>query len=1015
MFDPWENRDPQMNLLSWKIESFTGYMQMAIDSRKHRTMKSLDWLRSPPAAVNFGLILIFLILNGVVIHRNTSSLRESQSWVVHTHEVLTQIERLFEHVVVAESAARGYAITGDDIYLHSHRHAVRTLPEIQQALQFGVRDNPVQSARVQELQQHIAARLDHLNRVIDARRENGISGAADVVGTGLGKETMEHVRQAVDSLKFEEKNLLSQRAADSTRQLHTILIANAIGGLLVLTICGLAWWLTDVQVRKCRAAEAHAESERENLLVTLTSIGDAVVVTDPQGRITLSNHVADELLGQPPNLIGRRLQDVFQTINESTRLPVDNPVTKAIEVGKVVQLANHTLLVTPDGKEIPIEDTAAPIRMKSGEITGVVLVFRDCSTRWQFERKLRNREERYRRLFETPLIGIAVGTSAGSHLLEANDAYLELIGYDRGELPDNSLSWGGVESSKSPLVPSAVRELQETGVCRPFEQTCVRSDGVNVPVLISATKLNDDEDRVIVFVTDLSTIKRSEAALRDSENRFRILSESMPQMVWTALPDGQFNYVNRTLIEYSGLSADKLTGWGWTELLNDDDRQKHVETWRSALSTGQRLELEHRLRQRTGEYRWHLTRALPMLNSDQQIILWVGTDTDIHDHKRTEALLLEEHQRKDQFLALLAHELRNPLAPLANAVQVLPAVLHDSAGAMELVGIMQRQVRQMVRLIDDLLDLARITQGRILLRRERILASTVTAAAVESVQPLINEREHELIVTLPGHDVWIDADAARLSQMLTNLLNNAAKYTEPHGRIELIVELAGSEILFRVRDNGAGLSEAMVSRIFDLFMQVEQTLNRSHGGLGIGLTLARTLAELHGGRITAHSAGIGLGSEFVVTLPICIQSFPAPEPSWRDSNDGLAPIPRLHVMVVDDVQASARTLAMMLAVLDQNVEIALDGPDAISRVTDGTFNVVFLDIAMPGMDGLEVARKLRANPDLNRVILVALTGFGQDEDRQRSVAAGFDEHLIKPTSIALLREVLLRAVSRWQK
>jgi CheY-like chemotaxis protein len=377
-----------------------------------------------------------------------------------------------------------------------------------------------------------------------------------------------------------------------------------------------------------------------------------------------------------------------------------------------------------------------------------------------------------------------------------------------------------------------------------------------------------------------------------------------------------------------------------------------------------------------------------------------------------EAELKDEHQRKDQFLALLAHELRNPLAPLGNAVQIFPAVQHDPVQAAELVAIMQRQVKQMSRLIDDLLDLARITQGRIVLRREKTLVSSITAAAVEAVQPWIQERDHQLTVTLPSEELWIDADAARLSQILTNLLQNAAKYTEPGGQISLTVERAEQQILFRVQDNGPGLSPAMLTRIFDLFMQVEQTLNRAHGGLGIGLTLVRTLVELHGGSITAHSDGLGHGSTFVVRLPLTEDPANDAANITKSIESAAETVPTMHVLVVDDVQASAKTLAMMLTVLGQNVEIALDGPAAIAAASAGTFDLAFLDIAMPGMDGLEVATRLRSNPDLEKLVLVALTGFGQDDDRQRSFAAGFNEHLIKPTSIELLREVLQRTAQQ---
>jgi two-component system CheB/CheR fusion protein len=338
-------------------------------------------------------------------------------------------------------------------------------------------------------------------------------------------------------------------------------------------------------------------------------------------------------------------------------------------------------------------------------------------------------------------------------------------------------------------------------------------------------------------------------------------------------------------------------------------------------------------------------------------------------------------------------------------------VQQDPAKSAELLAIMQRQLRQMTRLIDDLLDLARITQGRILLRRDRTSVEAVVASAVEAVQPLIYERQHQLTVTLPDEELWLDADAARLAQILTNLLLNAAKYTNPHGRIDLIVERNQDDILFRVRDNGPGISPEMLTKIFDLFMQVEQTLNRAHGGLGIGLALVRKLVELHGGRVTAFSDGPGRGSEFVVRLPLPNEALSSATSSTTALPESPQPLPTLRVLVVDDVQASAKTLVLMLRALDQDAEAVFDGRTAITRMTQEHFDVVFLDIAMPGMDGLEVAREVRTHTELDSVTLVALTGFGQEEDRRSSLEAGFDEHLVKPTSLDLLREMLQHAAS----
>lgn len=971
-------------------------------------MRRLNWSLSPQATANFGLVLVVLLFNSIVVHRNTVTLQSSQESINRSHEILLRTRTLFSTLSDAESEARGFAFTGDPSFLKNYDRAMAIIP-VQLRLADQVMSNdPVQRERVGELTRQVNERLAHLQSVIDVHKAEGIGAARTLVADGGGRDVMARIRQTINEIQADENRRLGTRAIEQEYSLYVVLAANLIAVIIGTILTVVAWYLVERELRKRRLAEANAHSERQNLWVTLTSIGDGVIVADAAGRVKLANPIAQALMGNPREVIGRPLSDIFTTVNEETREPIESPISQVLATGKISELIGHTVLLRADGSEIPIEQTAAPIRDKAGQISGVVFVFRDCSQRRRFELEISERERRFRRMFETPLIGIAVCTSDGS-LLEANDAFLDLVGYPRGQLNKAKLTWSGVPQGQSPLDEDARLELKEKGICKPFERTYTRADGARVPVQISAARLMDELERVVVFVTDLSQSKNAEAALRESDARFRILSECMPQKVWTARPDGRVDYVNNMLQNYSGILPEQLTGWGWMRMLHPDDVQTHLDAWKKALSSGDMFEVEHRLRKHTGEYRWHLARALPLYQPDSQIAMWVGTNTDIDDQKRAEGALREEHHRKDQFLALLAHELRNPLAPLSNAIQVFPSVQHDPATSAALLGIMTRQLRQMTRLIDDLLDLARITTGRMRLQCERIEVENMVSAAVEAIQPFITERQHNLKVTLPTEKLWVDADSARLAQILGNLLHNAAKYTEPHGQLSLTVEREGNDVLFRVRDNGPGISKEMLTKIFDLFTQIELTLDRSHGGLGIGLTLVRTLVELHGGNVTVSSEGLGQGSEFVVRLPLA----EAPEVSADASltESATVPLPTLRILVVDDVQASARTLGMMLRALGQNAMEVFDGASAIALATETPFDVIFLDIAMPGMDGLEVARRLRAIPELNSVTLVALTGFGQEEDRARSLEAGFNHHLIKPTSLDVLKEILQRAAN----
>lgn len=965
---------------------------------------------SPQATGIFGLILVVLVINGFVVHYNASALHATQARVIHTQKVLVQVELVISTVRDAESSARGYVITGQQIFREGYQRSSAAIAGQLLTLSELIADNPSQLARLAELRRRIAARLNHLESIVTARDEEGFEAGRVLVESGRGSTEMGQIREIVSQIQSEENHVLGIRAVTANGSRAKVIWANIAAVAMAAMVTAAAWYLIDRELEKRRQAEAAAHAERQHLLATLTSIGDAVIVTDAGGNVKLVNLVARELMGSSEELTGGPLGDVFRLVTRKNQEPAENLVTRVLASGKTVGPINDINLLRADGTEVPIEASAAPIRDESNRISGVVLVFRDFSNHLQWEEESQGREHRFRRMFETPLIGVAVGNSAG-YLEEANDAYLELIGYQRGELDEAALSWGGVPVGQSPLSEEAHLELMQRGACKPFERTYLNSAGQEIPVLVSAARLSDDKDRIVVYVTDLTQSKRAEAALRESESRFRVLSECMPQQVWTARPDGQWEYLNQMLIEFAGRPKEELTGWGWLELVHPDDTQAHLANWKQSVTTGVMFEIELRLRKYTGEFRWHLVRALPLYAPNTQIVTWLGTNTDIHDQKLAEESLREEHRRKDQFLAVLAHELRNPLAPLSNAVQVFSVAHNDPQRSAELIEIMQRQLRQMTRLIDDLLDLARISQGRILLRRDRISVQAVVAVTVEAMQPMMNERQHQLSVRVPTEEIWLDADAARLSQILTNLLHNAAKYTHQRGEISLTVERAGNEAVFRVRDNGPGIAPEMINKVFDLFTQAEQTLDRSHGGLGIGLTLVRTLVELHGGRVAAQSDGVGRGSEFIVRLPLPVQLPASGSTSPSKANES-HPLPGLKILVADDVQASAKTLALMLRALGQETSAVFDGRSALAQLTQEHFDVAFLDIAMPGLDGLEVAREIRLRRDLDSLTLVAVTGFGQEEDRQQTKEAGFNEHLVKPTSLDLLKEILQRAGSK---
>ena len=382
----------------------------------------------------------------------------------------------------------------------------------------------------------------------------------------------------------------------------------------------------------------------------------------------------------------------------------------------------------------------------------------------------------------------------------------------------------------------------------------------------------------------------------------------------------------------------------------------------------------------------------------------------IRDHllerAHNEAALREADRRKDEFLAILAHELRNPLAPIRNSLHILRLTTRDNPAAEQVGDMMERQVKHMVRLVDDLLEVSRITRGKIELHMELFDLAAVVRSAVEASRPMIEAAGHHLSVIVPPEPHTLQGDSVRITQVISNLLNNAAKYTEEGGRIWLTARREGYGVVISVRDTGVGIPVDELPRVFDLFTQVDRSNRRAQGGLGIGLTLVKSLVEMHGGTVTAHSEGEGKGSEFVVRLPLSAGHRRAS----AGSESVVPPLAaRRRVLVVDDNRDAAESLGMLLELLGAEVRVVFGGAEALAALETFSPSVVLLDIGMPDIDGLEVARRIRQRPDLRDVTLIALSGWGQEEDRRQSQLAGFDYHLIKPPDVSVLETLLVSA------
>ena len=541
----------------------------------------------------------------------------------------------------------------------------------------------------------------------------------------------------------------------------------------------------------------------------------------------------------------------------------------------------------------------------------------------------------------------------------------------------------------------------------------VRSDGQRVQVSLTISPIRDASGVVIgasKIARDVTERKRIEA----EREKFVTLIENSTDFIGMCDLDGVPFFVNRAGLKMVGLDDIEqarrmpVASFFFSE---DQDRMMH-EFFPSVLRNGHG-EVEVRFRHfKTGAPRWMAYKVLTLPGADGRPVAFATVSQDVTERRRLEddlrrvvAELSDADRRKNEFLAMLAHELRNPLAPISNAVRALSLGRRDETAVDSASEMLERQVGQIIRLVDDLLDVSRISRGKIALRPERVELTRIIDQAVEASRAQYRSMDQELTVSLPSEPVYLNADPTRLAQVVGNLLNNAHKFTDVGGRISVAVEREGAQVVIRVKDTGVGIAAEHLAGIFEMFTQVESSLERSRSGLGIGLTLVKTLVEMHGGTVEAHSDGPGRGSEFVVRLPVLRDVPESLSPAAPEHLDA-SPVVRRRVLIVDDNRDAAEWLATLLSLSGHETHIALDGDQAVKAAERLLPDAILLDIGLPRIDGYEVCRRIREQPWGRGLMIVALTGWGQEEDRQKSKEAGFNTHLVKPVDDEVIMNLL---------
>ncbi|MGJ7917870.1 PAS domain S-box protein [Massilia sp. LXY-6] len=646
---------------------------------------------------------------------------------------------------------------------------------------------------------------------------------------------------------------------------------------------------------------------------------------------------------------------------------------------------------------------AAPLFNPDGSLCKWFGMNIDIDERRRTQAALAESERRYRMLFEAMDEGFlmatvqfdANGRAVGLAYLEANPAAVRMISIHYvgpGQLK--------VRPEHEPCWLEACAQVARTGANT--RSQCF-ADALSSWFDFFVYPVGGDAGapRVAILFRDITVRKRAEDALRESEARFRALADASPALIYQFDPDGSLMYLNQRGPHDDGPAAE--TG-GWRAIVQPDDMHAYLREVCDGIRERAAYNQRIRVAARDGSWRWFESHAAPWYSGEGEHRGYVGISLDITGAVQAEEALREADRRKDEFLATLAHELRNPLAPISNAVQLMrrPDGRRQADRVVEMVG---RQVRQIVTLVDDLMEVSRITRGKIDLRLERVPIAEIVHSAVETSQLAIERAGHQLALALPEEPLVLLADRVRLTQVFANLLNNAAKYTDAGGRIWVDVWREGGQVLASVRDTGIGIPPEALGRVFDMFAQAHRAVGRGQGGLGIGLTMVRSLVEMHHGTVEARSGGSGQGSEFLVRLPLAPQDEAMERPGMTQARPN-APFAGQRVLVVDDNRDAADTLGLLLEADGAEVRVVYDGRAALAMAEAFLPSSVLLDIGMPGMDGYEVARRLRQDERFASMRIIALTGWGQDSDRRQTRNRGFTYHLTKPVSLEELHKIL---------